>query len=151
MAGRGGECLLLFGLVHLEGGFGVKTRKQRKIALCSWDWLAKTPRAVSDSWLRRALMGTACGKEGCWGRRSNVGSSKLWLHMVFNPRCSAFPGIGCGAGVGECPQPGGSMALPWHRWQHSVAQSRLCSMWKCTQLQGLPLHTNPLLLLASYK
>lgn len=28
-----------------------------------------------------------------------MGSSKVWLHMVFNPRCSAFPAVSCGAGM----------------------------------------------------
>lgn len=52
MAGRGGEWVLseflfLLGQVRFEGGgFGVNTRKQRKIALCSWVCLAKTARAV---------------------------------------------------------------------------------------------------------
>lgn len=82
MAGRGGEwvlseCLLLFGLVHLEGGFGVKTRKQSKIALCSWDCLAKTARAVCDSWLRRAdgnslWKGRLVGKEERCGKQQTV-------------------------------------------------------------------------------
>lgn len=73
----GSVRVLLFGLVHLEGGFGVKTRKQRKIALCSWECLAKTARAVYDNRLRRAdrnslWKGRLMGKEEQYGKQQSV-------------------------------------------------------------------------------